>query len=139
MSAAHGTEGGQPLELILARNLVSILAIPALLVDAGERIVFFNAAAADTAVEPFEEIGTMSREEWNQRYGPFDEHGEPMSIDELPLVEAIRDGRPGHARFRIGGTTGIRQVEAGALPLLGPAGYAGAVVFFWAADAEGGS
>ena len=40
---ADGRE--QPLELILARNLVSIVSVPALLVDVEGRIAFYNDAA----------------------------------------------------------------------------------------------
>jgi hypothetical protein len=36
----------RPLLLILARNLVTNLALPALLSDAEERVIFFNEAAA---------------------------------------------------------------------------------------------
>jgi hypothetical protein len=36
----------RPLLLILARNLVTSLALPALLTDAEERVMFFNEAAA---------------------------------------------------------------------------------------------
>lgn len=131
---ADGRE--QPLELILARNLVSIVSVPALLVDVDGRIVFFNDAAAEIVGSPFEEIGAMTREEWNARYGPFDEHGSPLASDDLPLTVAIREGRPAYARLRIRGERGLLEVEAGALPLLGPAGYHGAMVFFWVAGAD---
>ena len=124
---------GQPLELILARNLVSIVSVPALLVDVEGRIIFFNDAAAEIVGGPFEEIGTMTREEWNTRYGPFDENGAPLTADELPLTIAIREGRPAYGRFQVRGDRGLLAVEAGALPLLGPAGYHGAMIFFWVA------
>jgi hypothetical protein len=42
----HENDEGQPLELILARNLVSIISLAAVLVDAEGRIVFYNDAAA---------------------------------------------------------------------------------------------
>jgi PAS domain-containing protein len=121
----------QPLELILARNLVSIVSLAALLVDAQGRIVFYNDAAADIVGSPFEQIGTMTREDWNARYGPFDEHGAPLAADELPLTVAVREGRPAYARLRIRGERGLLEVEAGALPLQGPEGYHGAMVVFW--------
>ncbi len=127
---------GQPLELILARNLVSIVSLAALLVDADGRIVFYNDAAGEIIGSPFEEIGTMTREEWNTRYGPFDEDGAPLATDELPLTIAIREGRPAYGRFRVRGERGLLTVEAGALPLLGPAGYHGAMIFFWVADRD---
>jgi PAS domain-containing protein len=137
---SQGMDQEQPLELILARNLVSIVSLAALLVDVEGRIVFFNDAAAEIVGSPFEEIGTMTREEWNTRYGPFDEQGSPLAYDELPLSVAVREGRPSYARFRIRGEQGLLEVEAGALPLLGPAGYHGAMVFFWVAgEAAGGT
>ena len=127
---------GQPLELILARNLVSIVSLAALLVDADGRIVFYNDAAGEIIGSPFEELGTMTREEWNTRFGPFDEDGAPLATDDLPLTIAIREGRPAYGHFRIRGDRGLLVVEAGALPLLGPAGYHGAMVFFWVAGEE---
>lgn len=123
----------QPLELVLARNLVSILSLAALLIDVEGRIVFFNEAAAEVMGGPFEELGTMTREEWNSRYGPFDEQGAPLAAEELPLAVAIREGRPAYACLRVRGENGLVEIEAGALPLLGPAGYHGAMIFFWVA------
>jgi PAS domain-containing protein len=123
----------QPLELILARNLVSIVSVAAVLTDVEGRIVFYNDAAAEIVGSPFEEVGPISREEWNARYGPFDEHGDPLAAEDLPLTVAIREGRPTFARFRVRGARGLLEVEAGALPLLGPGGYQGAIIFFWIA------
>jgi PAS domain-containing protein len=121
----------QPLELILARNLVSTLTLPAFLVDPDGQIVFFNDAAAAVVGSPFEEIGTMSREEWNARFGPFDQDGEPVSSEELPLTIALRDGHPAYGRFRVRAESGLIEIETGALPLIGPAGFHGALIVFW--------
>jgi hypothetical protein len=54
---------------------------------------------------------------------------------------AAREGRPAYAHFRARGERGLLEVEAGALPLLEPAGYHGAMVVFWVAGegAEGTS
>jgi PAS domain-containing protein len=128
---------GRPLELILARNLVSIISLPAVLLDADGRVVFYNDAAAQLIGEPFEEMGAMSREEWNTRYGPVDEHGSPVAADDLPLAVAVREGRPAYARLRVRAERGLLDVEAGALPLIGPAGYRGAMVVFWVAGTDG--
>ena len=126
-SAARADPGAQPgLDRLPGRALV----------DVEGRIVFYNDAAAEIVGSPFEEIGTMTREEWNARYGPFDEHGRPLPPTELPLTLAIREGRPAYARLRVRGERGLLEVEAGALPLLGPAGYHGAMVFFWVAGAN---
>ena len=129
----QGNDQEQPLERILARNLVSIVSLAAILIDVEGRIVFYNDAAGEIVGSPFEEIGAMTREEWNTRFGPVDEQGAPVASDELPLAVAVREGRPAYARFRIHGKRGLLEVETGALPLLGPAGYHGAMVFFWVA------
>jgi PAS domain-containing protein len=129
--------GQQPLELILARNLVSIISLAAFLVDVEGDIVFYNDAASAIIGSPFEETGTISREQWNARLQPSDEHGAPLPADELPLAVAVREGRPVYARFRIGRASGPRVIEAGALPLVGPAGPHGAIAVFWVPPDDG--
>jgi hypothetical protein len=52
---------------------------------------------------------------------------------------ALREGRPVFGRFRIRGEAGLLEIEAGALPLVGPAGYHGAIVVFWVLDGEDGA
>src|SRR5258707_13936361 len=84
----------QPLELTLARNLISIVSIASPLVDSDGRIVFFNEAAAEIIGAPFEEIGVLEQDQWTARYGPFGEDGRPLLPDELPLTTAIRESRP---------------------------------------------
>ena len=79
-TADQESDQQQPLELILARNLVSIVSLAALLVDVEGRIVFYNDAAGEIVGSPFEEIGAMTREEWNSRFGPVDEHGAPVAL-----------------------------------------------------------
>jgi PAS domain-containing protein len=131
-----GKTQGRPLELILARNLVSLISLAAVLVDVDGQIVFYNAAAAELMGRRFEDAGAMSREEWSARYGPVDEQGAALAPDELPLAVAVREGRPAYARLRVRAERGLVEVEAGALPLLAPAGYHGAMVFFWVVDED---
>jgi PAS domain-containing protein len=120
-----------PLELILARNLITILSLPSILVDAKGRFVFFNEAAGDVIGAPFEEVGVLERDEWNARFGPLDADGNPIPRDELPLSTAVRESRPAYGRFHVVTESGPLEVEAGALPLSGPAGYSGAILVFW--------
>jgi PAS domain-containing protein len=123
--------GDQPLELILARNLVSIISIPAILVDVEGRIVYFNEAAAEVVGTRFDETATLTADDWNPDLGPFDETGRPIPYEELPLTIAVRESRPAFESFWIRTDRGLIEVEAGALPLVGPAGYHGAMVVFW--------
>src|SRR6476646_10658844 len=83
----------KPLELILARNLMSALSTPAFLVDEGGVLVFYNESAGALLGKRFEELGTVGAEEWGSLFGPFDEAGDPITYDELPLVVAVRHGR----------------------------------------------
>jgi PAS domain-containing protein len=121
------------LELILARSLVSSLELAAVLLDVDRSIVFFNDAAGDLVGARFEETGPMPERQWRDRFGPLSADGTPLPPDELPLTRALREGRPAHARLRV--RLGERElwVEASGLPLVGPAGYQGALVVIWPA------
>jgi PAS domain-containing protein len=119
------------LELILARNLVSIISLAAVLVDIEGSLVYYNDAAAEVIGTRFEERGRITRAEWNAELGPTDEKGRPIPVDELPLTRALRDGRPGYGRFFIRVDDGLLEIVAGALPLVGPSGNNGALVVFW--------
>ncbi|MBW8059896.1 MAG: hypothetical protein FVQ78_06085 [Solirubrobacterales bacterium] len=122
----------RPLELILARNLMSALSTPAFLVDEGGVLVFYNEAAGVLLGKRFEELGAVGPDEWGSLFGPFDEDGEPIPYDELPLVVAVRSGRPAHANFEIRSADGARHtVEASALPILTTHGSQGAIAVFW--------
>jgi PAS domain-containing protein len=135
-SEAQPTE--RPLELILARSLISILSLPAILVDADGRFVFYNEAAGEVIGAPFEEIGVLEPEEWNARYGPLDAEGRQVPRDELPLATAVRESRPAYGRFFVRTESGLRELELGALPLTGPAGYHGSILVLWPVPADDG-
>ncbi len=129
----------KPLELILARNLMSALSTPAFLVDEGGLLVFYNEAAGILLGKHFEEMGTVGPEEWGSLFGPFDPGGAPIPYDELPLVTAIRSGRPAHAELTIRSTDGVEHaVEASALPILTAHGSQGALAVLWPSREEAG-
>ena len=77
----------QPLELILARNLISIT-LAAVLVDAEGAIVFFNDAAAEIFGVRFEETGRIARADWRTELGPFDAQDDRYLPSSDPLVIA---------------------------------------------------
>jgi len=128
----------KPVELILARNLMASLSTPAFLVDEGGLLVFYNEAAGRLLGKRFEELGAVGPEEWGPVFGPFDENDQPIPYDELPLVEAVRGGRPAHTSFCICSADGARHnVEASALPIMTPHGTRGALAVFWPLDGDG--
>jgi PAS domain-containing protein len=127
----------RPLELILARNLMSALSTPAFLVDEGGLLVFYNEAAGILLGKRFEELGTVGPDEWGTMFGPFGEDGEPIPYDELPLVRAVRGGRPAHAELSIRSTDGAtHEVEVSAFPILTAHGSQGAIAVFWPTPAN---
>ena len=132
--------GGQkPLELILARNLLTSLSTPAFLVDESGSMLFYNEAAGALLGTSFEEAGRMTASEWGESFGPFDEEGKQIPLEELPTTKALRRGRPAIDYSRIRSAKGKEhEVAVSALPIVADTGQAGAMVFFWPRDSGSG-
>jgi PAS domain-containing protein len=125
----------QPLDLILARNLISGITLAAFLIDPDGVLVFFNDAAGELIGRRFEEVGRLKQDEWNSDFGPFDEFGKLMPVDDMPLSRALREGLPAHDRFHVSvGEDELLEVDVSALPLTSGEGFQGAIVVFWRAD-----
>jgi PAS domain-containing protein len=125
-------EEQRPVELILARSLISNLTTPGFLVDEDGIVVFFNDAASVILGVRFEEVGRMGPERWATEFGPYDEAGERVPPDQVALAIALREERPTTARYRLRSLNGVdHDIEAAAVPLLTMEGTRGAMVFFW--------
>jgi PAS domain-containing protein len=125
----------RPLELILARNLLTSLSTPAFLADEDGALVFYNEAAGALLGLSFEESGKMAPEEWSAMVGPFDSKGDPIPVEDLPVTRALRAGRPWHTEYRIRSTSGEEHdIECSGLPIVATEGQQGAIVFFWPKD-----
>lgn len=125
------SEAQHPLELILARNLIAALSVPAFLVGLEGELLFYNEAAGALLGSRFEETGTLSRESW-RHIGPLNAAGVPIDARGVPLWVALRKGRPAHARFHIRtDSQAIVEIETSALPLLAAHEHRGALVVFW--------
>jgi PAS domain-containing protein len=122
----------QVVELIIARNLISGVALAGFIVDPEGVVVFFNDAAGELIGRRFQEVGPLGREQWSSQFGPFDEFGQLMPTGDLPLTVALRDGLPANGRFHVRKTDGeLLEVEVSALPLITAQGFQGAIVVFW--------
>jgi PAS domain-containing protein len=122
----------KPLELILARNLLSSITTPAFLVAEEGSLLFYNEAAAALLGRRFEEVGEIGAPEWTAEFGPFGLDDQPIRYDENPATIALRANQPFHGRFRICVVGGHRKdVAASAIPIVGPEGQSGGIVFFW--------
>jgi PAS domain-containing protein len=123
----------KPLELILARNLLTSISTPAFLLDESSRLVFYNESAGALLGISFEETGRMDPQAWTNTFGPFDDDGNPIDIGDLAITDALRNGRPAHSRFCIHSTGGQEHsIEAAAFPIVASEeGASGAMIFFW--------
>jgi PAS domain-containing protein len=130
----------KPLELILARNLLTSISTPGFLLDDKASLVFYNEAAAALLGRSFEDAGPMTAEQWTHAFGPFTSDGRPADVDELTVTESIRAGRPAHAKFQIRTGAGTTEtIEASAFPIVASEhGSSGAMVLFWRLGENGG-
>jgi PAS domain-containing protein len=131
----------QPIELILARQLASGLAVPVLLVDERGDTVFFNEPAELLFGHRFDEIDLLPFERRTSLLAPADAQGRPLAGDQLPGIVAMRERRPVHDTIQIHGSDGLlRLVETTAFPLESARGnLEGAFVILWSADGGGRS
>lgn len=131
----------KPLELILARNLLTSLSTPAFLLDEGSRLVFYNEAAGALLGISFEETGRMDPVEWSDAFGPFDDEGNPIDLDELDITHSLRNRRPAHSRFCIrSAKDDEHRIEAAAFPIVASEeGASGAMILFWPLAADEGT
>jgi PAS domain-containing protein len=121
-----------PVELVLARGLISNLETPAFLVDKAGNLLFFNEPAGELLGIRFEEAGPMAQQDWGGRFTPQDLNGHPLALEQLPLVIAVSEARPAHAPMRIEAADGsAHEIEVTAFPVVGRAGQSGALAIFW--------
>jgi PAS domain-containing protein len=111
-------------ELILARQLASGLSVPVLIVDARGDTVFYNEPAEAIFGRAFDEIDVLPFDERAAMLAPRRDDGQPMPVEQLPGMLAMRERRPAHAEFYIHGLDGVlRQVEATAIPVESAGGH----------------
>ena len=125
--------GDRPVELLLVRQLASYLTTVIFLIGADGSLLFYNEAAERLIGRRFEEADAMNAEEMSALFEPTDEAGEPIAVEERPMVVAWRRQQPAHRRYSIRGFDRVRhEIEGLAFPLVGSEGrQLGAVGIFW--------
>jgi PAS domain-containing protein len=128
--------GQKEIEIILARQLASYLAIPIFIVDPVGTLIFFNEPAEMIVGLRFEETGEMPVEAWSDLIVPSSESGEQLQAEARPLLIALAEQRPAHRPVTIRRIDGMpRHLEVTAIPLIGMADrFLGAIAFFWEAE-----
>ena len=124
------------IQMILARQLASCVAMPILLVDEVGTLIFYNEAAEELLQQRFEETGEIPAEEWNRYVTVADEDRIPLPPDERPMRVALQTRRPVARRMwsqHRGGPW--RQLQVNALPLIGEADQLiGVMNIFWVVE-----
>lgn len=121
------------IEVILTRQLASYLSLPVFIVDPAGTLIFYNEPAEAILGHRFEETGEMPADEWSTVYSVPDGSDGRVAPERLPLMIALREGRPAHGRLAVRSLDNVlRQIEVTAFPLVGQAGrHLGAVAIFW--------
>lgn len=127
------TMSQKEIEVILARQLASYLALPVFIVDLEGTLLFYNEPAELILGRRFSETGEMRMSEWSTIFRPTDESGRALSPEELPLVIALQERKPVHGSLWMTGLDGRRRfTECTAFPLVGQAArYLGGLAIFW--------
>jgi|GraSoiStandDraft_28_1057319.scaffolds.fasta_scaffold318454_2 PAS domain-containing protein len=123
-----------PVELILMRQLASYLATPIFLVGPEGELLFYNEAAEGVLGYRFDEAVELPLAQWIREFPLFNtESGEPLSVDEIPVLRALRERDPVHGSLLYERPSGERvPVLATAIPLVGQGGRVlGAAAIFW--------
>ena len=120
-------------ELILLRQLLGRLPLPATLVDAEENVVYFNPATERLLGFDRAKVGEFPLSQLRELVDPRHHDGSVMDVRDMPIAVALHDRRPQHHRMIIHGADGRRhRIVTTAIPLDGQGGVLlGAMNFFW--------
>jgi PAS domain-containing protein len=126
------------IEMILMKQLAVHLTTPILVVDPVGDLVFYNEAAESILGKRFDEVGTIRRQEWMDKFQPQDNDGIIIAPENRPLTRAVDKNEATQLRFWITGLDGVRrEVEGIAFPMFGQSGRKlGAVGIFWQTESR---
>jgi PAS domain-containing protein len=123
----------KPIQIILARQLASSLAMPILIVDTEGTLIYYNEPAEVILDQRFEETWEMPADEWSGLFAVADEARNPIAQADRPMMMALSEHKPfsrtvwlrcGHREWR--------HVNITAFPLIGEGGqFLGAQMIFW--------
>jgi PAS domain S-box-containing protein len=122
-----------PLIVLLARNMIESLDVPAYLTAQDGELLSVNEAAGELTGHRLDEFGRLGPDHWSS-LAPRDPDGVPLSSDRMPLTVTLRRATPAYGRFHVRAHDGrLVEVEAAAFPLADEVDLRGAVVLFWRA------
>lgn len=121
------------MQLILARQLASGLAMPIVIVDAAGDLIYWNEPAELLLGIRFEESGEIPSHVWRQQFAVTDADRQLIPQQEWPLVIALTQQRPVSRTIWIGTPAGSwRQVNWTSVPFIAQGGeFLGVQSVFW--------
>ena len=123
----------KPIQVILARQLASCLAMPILLVDTEGNLIFYNEPAEAILGQRFEETGEISADTWSTLFALEDEERKPIAQEDRPTMMALSERRPfSRTVWMQCGHRDWRHMNITAFPLVGEERqFLGAQMIFW--------
>ncbi|HUP97819.1 MAG TPA: PAS domain-containing protein [Usitatibacter sp.] len=123
----------KPIQLILARQLASALAMPILIVDTHGTLIYYNEPAEVILGQRFEETGEIAADTWSTLFALVDEARNPIAQEDRPTMLALSERRPfSRTVWMQCGNREWRHVSITAFPLIGEAAqFLGAQMVFW--------
>jgi PAS domain-containing protein len=121
------------IQIILARQLASCVAMPILLVDAEGTLIFYNEPAEVIMNRRFEETGEIPVDEWNSLVSVADEDRNLLLPEDRPMRVARLQRRPiSRTIWTRSGGRDWRHLQFTAVPLIGEGGnLLGVMNIFW--------
>ena len=123
----------KPIQLILARQLASCLAMPILLVDTEGTLVYYNEPAEMILNQRFEETGEIAADTWSTLFALTDEKRKPIAQEDRPTMLALSQRKPvSRTVWMQCGHRDWKHTHITAFPLIGERRqFLGAQMIFW--------
>jgi PAS domain-containing protein len=111
------------IEVILARQLAGYLALPIVIVDPSQVVVYYNEPAEQMLGRGFDEGAAIPGADWSRAFEFTDDTGAPVPTAEMPIGAALRTRKVIHGTFWMRGLDGVRHhLDGTGIPLVGNAG-----------------
>lgn len=121
------------IELILARQWAGLLALPIVIIDQERTVVYYNEPAEIVLGRRFDEAGPIPWTAWSTSFDLTTEEGDPLPVEELPLLAALIEVQPISRTIGMRSLTGTRRnIRNIGIPLLTREdGVRGVIGIFW--------
>jgi PAS domain-containing protein len=122
-----------PIEMILLKQLASLIAVPVWITDADGRLVYYNEPTEEIIGVRFEDAGELSAEQLAEVFVICDLDGSPLGNDDRPLMIALTKQMSAHRRIRfLRADKQWREIAVTAIPIIGEGNrQLGAMVTMW--------